>query len=191
MPTVIVNIIVFIVLALLIIYKVYVTCTREIKPGQILVVDDSSGRRFYKEGRVFVIPFIQKGGLISCEPYEVDLTIRNLQSMEGISCEACVHSRVRIGETEQDIETAADRFSDKSPAQIAVFMEEIATRDFSIHIQEFDLRSLVQDRLPLFKKVEASFREDLEKMGILVESFEIRSFKDAQGLIERLSPHMK
>lgn len=191
MPTVIVNIIVFIIVALLIIYKVYLTCTREIKPGQILVVDDSSGRKFYREGRVFVVPLIQKSGMISCEPYDMSLTIRNLLTMEGVPCEAHGYARVRIGETDQDVETAADRFSDKSPTEIAVFIEEILTRDFSIHIQEYDLRSLVQNSLPLFKKVEASFREDLDKMGIRVDDFEISAFNDAQGLIERLSPHMK
>jgi|GEM_PF-1725095 uncharacterized membrane protein YqiK len=166
--------------------KVLLSCNHIVQPGQVLMVVDGKGRRFYRSGKIFVVPLIQKESVFSLETFELDSMIRNLRNREGISFDARIVAKVRIDEDEKSLELVAERFLNKTHEQMNELITEIIRRDFTIYLQEQELKLLVQDTSALFKNVEESVKEDLSKMGLIVESFEIASFEDLQGLMGRL-----
>ncbi len=177
---------VFAVAMAITIRKVYLSCNHIVQPGQVLMVIDGHGRRFYKSGKIFVVPLIQKESVFSLDTFELDDMIRNLRNREGISFDTKIVAKVRIDEDEKSLELVAERFLNKTHDQINELIIEIVRRNFSIYLQEQELKSLVQDSSLLFKNVEDSVREDLSKMGLIVESFSVESFEDIQGLMGRL-----
>ncbi|MHC9540229.1 MAG: flotillin family protein [Vulcanimicrobiota bacterium] len=177
---------VFVIAMAFTIKKVYISCNHQVQTGQVLMVVDGHGRRFYKSGKIFVTPIIQKEYVFSLEPFEFDSMIRNLRNREGISFDSRIAAKVRIGEDDKNLELVAERFLNKKNEQITELILEIVRRNFTIYLQEQDLKNLVQDANLLFKNVEESVREDLSKMGLIIESFSILSFEDIQGLMGRL-----
>jgi len=177
---------VFIIAMAFTIRKVYISCNHIVEPGKVLMVVDGQGRRFYKSGKIFVTPIIQKEYIFSLAPFEFDSMIRNLRNREGISFDTRIAARVRIGEDDKNLELVAERFLNKTNEQITELILEIVRRNFTIYLQEQELKNLVHDAQNLFKNVEDSVREDLSKMGLIIESFSVISFEDIQGLMGRL-----
>lgn len=186
MNTYIIIIAVFVILMAFMLRKIYISCNKEIKPGEVLVVVDGSGRKFHRTGKVFVVPLIQHDSTISLAPFDISCRLVNLQNREGSMFEAEVGIRLRMGESDKELEIAADRFANKAPEQMKEFIEGIVRRNFTIYLQELELKALIEGSSALYKKVEDSIVEDLKNMGLIVDSFEIKSFKDTQGLLQKL-----
>ena len=175
-------------LVILALIKLFLSCWKRAEGSYVLVVTDYRGRRFYRDERVFVVPFIQRVSALTLEPVKVERTIGSLENWEGLIFEACVETKIKIGEKEGDLETAAEQLIGRTSEQIAEFVEGVLSRNFTIFLQEFSLKQLLKDAAPLCEKVETSFREDLSRMGIVVDSFDMVYFRDTQGLMEKAKP---
>ncbi|MDQ7824731.1 MAG: flotillin family protein [Candidatus Eremiobacteraeota bacterium] len=167
--------------------RIYQSCKRTAKPDEVTIVEDGSGRKYYREGKFFVVPFFQKEYKLSLAPFPVDRMARNIRNREGNIFDIHVVMEVRIDDSPNGLELAAGRFMNKDTDQISDFVEEIIKRNVTIYLQELDIRSLVNNIEPFCKNVEESMKEDLLKMGILVNSFSITSLEDSQGLMKRLA----
>jgi flotillin len=166
---------------------------RVAEPNQALIISGARNResvgglgfRVMTGGGTLVIPGVQVVRKLSLDINEAELAVRCV-TQQGIS--VGVHGVVifKVGDDEASISNAARRFLDKQDAMVDKIVNVFEGHLRSI-IGSLTMEELVRERERLIQETRGAAGVELEKLGLVIDTLQIKDLEDPTGYIANLS----
>jgi uncharacterized membrane protein YqiK len=155
-------------------------------PNEAMVV---SGSRRGSDGGQFRI-VTGKGSFVL--PWKNKARWLSLDLREALISETCVTKAVavfKVGDDNSSIANAARRFLDQQQG-----MERLTAQVLAGHLRSIvgglTVEEIIGDRNRVAQEVKAASTDEMEKLGLVIDAFQIQEIKDSTGYIENLAaPH--
>ena len=154
-------------------------------PDEAIIV---SGIR--KEPRVIIgraglrIPFFERADHLSLQLIQIDVKTGSpvpTKDYINVSVDAVVTAK--ISDNPDRLKSSAQNFLNKKPEDIRAMIVDILEGNMREIVGRMQLVDLVGDRKQVSELVLENAIPDLEKLGIVVQTFNIQNFEDANGVI--------
>lgn len=137
----------------------------------------------------FVFPFFSRFGRLNLDLRESQLNEPCVTS-QGINLGVQAVCVFKVGDDEQSISNAARRFLDQQQN-----MEPLVGKVLAGHLRSIvgglTVEQIIKDRNALATEVLKSSSDEMERMGLEINSFQIREIQDPSNYIEQLrAPHI-
>lgn len=174
--------------AILLLIIVFVMSYIKAAPDEAIIV---SGIR--KVPRVIIgraglrIPFFERADHLSLQLIQIDVKTGSpvpTKDYINVSVDAVVTAK--ISDNPDRLKSSAQNFLNKKPEDIRAMIVDILEGNMREIVGRMQLVDLVGDRKQVSELVLENAIPDLEKLGIVVQTFNIQNFEDANGVIENL-----
>ncbi|MFH1516089.1 MAG: SPFH domain-containing protein [bacterium] len=189
------------VVAVIIIFFVFIARIVKCGPNEVLVVSggfhrrmtmDASGLesrkgfRIVKGGATFIFPFIQKVDRLSLEIITLDVRTPEVYTIKGVPVLVDGIAQIKIKGDDVSINTAAEQFLSMGITQI----QKIALQTVEGHLRAIlgtlTVEEIYSQRDIFASKVQEIATQDLMNMGLTIISFTIRDIRDNEGYLDAL-----
>lgn len=134
----------------------------------------------------FRIPFIERVDKLPLKLMQVDIKTDSVPTEEYINIYIDGVANVRVGQSDEDIRTAARNFLYKSDAEISTISQQVLEGNMREIIGKMKLSELVHDRDTFAMNIQNSATPEMKAMGLEVVNLTIQSFSDENKVIENL-----
>lgn len=135
-------------------------------------------------GKAFVIPIIQESESMSLQSYQIGVTTECVDAnMIPIEIEGV--AMVKVGSAESSIRSAAERFAGRED-EIRSSVTEVLRGTLRSTAGKLTVSDLISDRDAFSADVNESAQSGLERMGIVIDTFQIQDIRDGNGYIRAL-----
>ncbi|MGD0811367.1 MAG: SPFH domain-containing protein, partial [Acidimicrobiales bacterium] len=136
----------------------------------------------------FVLPIKQKARLLSLALREAEL-LEECVTTQGIPLKLTAVAVFKVGDDNASIANAARRFLAEQNR-----MEELCGRIFAGHLRSIvgslTVEEIIRERDKVAQEVKDGSHPEMEKLGIVVDGFQIQEIEDPTGYIKNLAaPH--
>ena len=107
--------------------------------------NDTSGQKVVMGASVFVVPFVQKLGIIDLSSRQIGVSVPAAVSSSGIRCTLEGVAVVKVGGTEELIRASAQRFLGQQ-AEIDVFTREVLAGSLRAIVGRLSVEEIIRDR---------------------------------------------
>jgi flotillin len=163
-------------------------------PDEALLISGSrhqepeTGFRIVTGRRGFVWPARQKARVLSLALRQVEI-VEDCVTSQGIELNVRAVAALRVGDDPQSMANAARRFLSAQDR-----IEEIAGRILAGNLRSaiggVTVEQVITERDRVTQEIKKRSRSEMEKLGIVVDAFEIQEIEDASGYIANLAaPH--
>ena len=135
-------------------------------------------------GRAIVNPVTQRSEIISLRSRQVSL-VTEAQSGDNITLRVEASALVKIGSQEDFVRRAAERFASQDKA-VEVFTTEQLEGALRGVVAQLSVSELMRERKKLSDQILEDISTELEKQGLILDSFQIRGITDGDGYIQSL-----
>jgi flotillin len=165
------------------------------EPNQALVISgakrgtDGAQFRIVTGHGTFVAPWRSRARILSLDLYEADLQ-ESCVTNQGIQLEIQAVAVFKVADDNQSIANAARRFLDQQNNMEPLVGQILAGHLRSI-IGGLTVEKIITDRNSLAQEVKDTSSDEMEKLGLVVDSFQIQEVGDPSGYIKNLAaPHI-
>ena len=133
------------------------------------------------------IPFFERADHLSLQLIQIDVKTGSpvpTKDYINVSVDAVVTAK--ISDNPDRLKSSAQNFLNKKPEDIRAMIVDILEGNMREIVGRMQLVDLVGDRKQVSELVLENAIPDLEKLGIVVQTFNIQNFEDANGVIENL-----
>lgn len=157
-------------------------------PDEVILVSGIKKQPKVINGRAgFRIPFLERADKLSLQLLNIDVKTGNpVPTNDYINVTVDAVVTAKIGDEENLIQVAAQNFLNKKVDDIRAKIVDILEGNMREIVGQMQLVDLVSDRKQVSDKVLSNAKPDLEKLGIVIQTFNIQNFRDEQGVIENL-----
>lgn len=166
------------------------------QPNEIVILsgrkrrqEDGSvaGYRVIRGGRGFKWPFVESVARLSLTtlPIEVHLPKALCAGMIPVTIEGRANVKL-AGRSEEGLENAVERFLGKGPEAVTRTAQQTIEGALRGVIAAVSPEEANAQRLQLAKDVTETARENLNRLGIVLDFFQIQSISDDQGYLEAI-----
>ena len=157
-------------------------------PDEVILVSGIKKQPKVIKGRAgFRIPFLERADKLSLQLLNIDVKTGNpVPTNDYINVIVDAVVTAKIGDDENLIQIAAQNFLNKKVDDIRAKIVDILEGNMREIVGQMQLVDLVSDRKQVSDKVLSNAKPDLEKLGIVIQTFNIQNFRDEQGVIENL-----
>ena len=157
-------------------------------PDEVILVSGIKKQPKVIKGRAgFRIPFLERADKLSLQLLNIDVKTGNpVPTNDYINVTVDAVVTAKIGDDENLIQVAAQNFLNKKVDDIRAKIVDILEGNMREIVGQMQLVDLVSDRKQVSDKVLSNAKPDLEKLGIVIQTFNIQNFRDEQGVIENL-----
>lgn len=157
-------------------------------PDEAVIV---SGMR--KEPRViigragFCIPFFERSDRLSLQLIPIDVKTRSAVPTSdyiNITVDAVVN--VKVSDNPEKLKASVQNFLNRTPDEIKSMVVDVLEGNMREIVGQMKLVDMVSDRKQVSERVLENAIPDLEKLGVIVQTFNIQNFADTNGVIENL-----
>ena len=148
----------------------------------------SVGYRVIRGGRALKIPLIETVRTISLNamPIEMDVTGALTRGTIPVNVKAMANVKI-AGTLEQGLGNAIERFLGKSPTAIATTAREILEGTLRGILATLEPEEANANRIALAAQVAKEAREDMQRMGLVLDTLKIQEIKDDKGYLEAIA----
>lgn len=173
-----------IVLLIILFFMSYVKAS----PDEVILVSGIRKQPKVIRGRAgFRIPFLERADKLSLQLLNIDVKTANpVPTNDYINVTVDAVVTAKIGDAEQLIQAASQNFLNKDVDAIRAKIVDILEGNMREIVGQMQLVDLVSDRKQVSDNVLSNAKPDLEKLGIVIQTFNIQNFRDEQGVIENL-----
>lgn len=173
-----------IVLLIIIFFMSYVKA----RPDEVILVSGIRKQPKVIRGRAgFRIPFLERADKLSLQLLNIDVKTANpVPTNDYINVTVDAVVTAKIGDDEKLIQAASQNFLNKDVESIRAKIVDILEGNMREIVGQMQLVDLVSDRKQVSDNVLSNAKPDLEKLGIVIQTFNIQNFRDEQGVIENL-----
>ncbi len=143
-----------------------------------------SGIKVVHGAGVFVKPFFEKVSKLSLSSRAIDINV-NAQDSKGVTIDVEAVALVKVGESEDSIRKAAQRFVGQEK-KIDDFAREVLSGSLRASIGATDVSTIIRKRDELTSAVLDVAKDALSSQGLDVDSFEIKGIADRNEYISDL-----
>jgi len=184
-----------VVIVLLLLLKMYANRYTKVGPNEVLVVSGISrtiaggqkvGFRLVKGGGTFVWPIFEKVDFLSLELMTLDVRLKEVYTITGVSINIDGVSQVKIKGEDQSIRTAAERFLGRTEEQIKSIALQTVEGHLRAIVGTLSVEDIYKNRDVFAQKVQEVSAGDLANMGLGIDSFTVRDIRDDHGYLDAL-----
>lgn len=181
-----------IIVLLVVLLGLFITTRiRTVPPSEALIVSGASKDGKVKVvppgGRTFVIPVLQTARALLLGQQNIPLTVEGLDA-NSVGVDVSGVAIIKVGSDENSIRQAGERYLDKKNPDdtIRVNAQNTLTGTLRAIVSQLTISDLISKREELQQKVLDSAVPELEKMGLVIDSFQISDINDKTGYIKAL-----
>ncbi|MFD2759046.1 SPFH domain-containing protein [Gulosibacter faecalis] len=135
-------------------------------------------------GGLFVNPFTQRSSKLSLRSRSIEIK-PTAQAANGVTVDVEGIALVKVGSAPEAIRRAAERFLSQDRA-IEAFTTEVLEGALRGVVATLTVETLMKDRKALAEQIAEGIEADLERQGLVLDSFQILGITDQGGYIEAL-----
>jgi uncharacterized membrane protein YqiK len=165
------------------------------EPDQALVISGAKAGASGAQFRIvtghgtFVAPWRSRARILSLDLYEAELE-ETCVTAQGISLTVQAVAAFKVADDFQSIANAARRFLDQQDQMVSLVGQILAGHLRSI-VGSLTVEKMITDRNSLAQEVKSASSDEMEKLGLVVDSFQIQEIGDPSGYIQNLAaPHI-
>ena len=146
------------------------------------------GYRVIKGGRGLKVPLIETVRTLSLNtmPIEMDVTGALTRGTIPVNVKAMANVKI-AGTLEDGLGNAIERFTGKTSTAIAATSKEILEGTLRGILATLEPEEANANRLKLAQQVAKDAREDMQKMGLVLDTLKIQEIKDDKGYLEAIA----
>ncbi len=173
-----------IVLLIILFFMSYVKA----RPDEVILVSGIRKQPKVIRGRAGLrIPFLERADKLSLQLLNIDVKTANpVPTNDYINVTVDAVVTAKIGDDEKLIQSASQNFLNKDVEAIRAKIVDILEGNMREIVGQMQLVDLVSDRKQVSDNVLSNAKPDLERLGIVIQTFNIQNFRDEQGVIENL-----
>jgi flotillin len=141
--------------------------------------DDTSGQKVVMGASVFVIPFVQKLGVMGLTSRQIGVSVPAAVSSNGIRCSLEGVAVVKVGGTESLIRAAGQRFLGQQ-GEIDVFTREVLAGSLRAIVGRLSVEEIIRDRAAFAAAVAEEAENSLTGQGLVLDTFQLQDIQ-AEG----------
>ncbi len=141
--------------------------------------DDTSGQKVVMGASVFVVPFVQKLGVIGLSSRQIGVSVPAAVSSNGIRCSLEGVAVVKVGGTEALIRAAGQRFLGQQ-GEIDVFTREVLAGSLRAIVGRLSIEEIIRDRAAFASAVAEEAENSLTGQGLVLDTFQLQDIQ-AEG----------
>jgi flotillin len=141
--------------------------------------NDTSGQKVVMGASVFVVPFVQKLGVMGLTSRQIGVTVPAAVSSNGIRCSLEGVAVVKVGGTEELIRAAAQRFLGQQ-TEIDVFTREVLAGSLRAIVGRLSVEAIIRDRAAFAAAVAEEAENSLTGQGLMLDTFQLQDIQ-AEG----------
>jgi flotillin len=165
------------------------------EPNEALVISGSKGGEDGAQFRIvtghgtWVAPWKSRARLLSLDLYEAELE-ENCVTSQGIALTVQAVAVFKVADDYRSIANAARRFLDQQDQMESLVGQILAGHLRSI-VGGLTVEKIITDRNSLAQEVKSASSDEMEKLGLVVDAFQIQEVGDPSGYIKNLAaPHI-
>ncbi len=165
------------------------------EPNQALVISGAKGGADGAQFRIvtghgtFVAPWRSRARILSLDLYEAELE-ESCVTGQGIPLTVQAVAVFKVADDFQSIANAARRFLDQQDQMESLVGQILAGHLRSI-VGSLTVEKIITDRNSLAQEVKSASSDEMEKLGLVVDAFQIQEVGDPSGYIKNLAaPHI-
>lgn len=165
------------------------------EPNQALVISGANGGADGAQFRIvtghgtFVAPWRSRARILSLDLYEAELE-ENCVTSQGIPLTVQAVAVFKVADDFQSIANAARRFLDQQD-QLQSLVGQILAGHLRSIVGGLTVEKIITDRNSLAQEVKSASSDEMEKLGLVVDAFQIQEVGDPSGYIKNFAaPHM-
>ncbi|MEO6988402.1 MAG: SPFH domain-containing protein [Aquihabitans sp.] len=141
--------------------------------------NDTSGQKVVMGASVFVVPFVQKLGVMNLSSRQIAVSVPAAVSANGIRCTLEGVAVVKVGGTEELIRAAAQRFLGQQ-TEIDVFTREVLAGSLRAIVGRLSVEEIIRDRARFAGAVAEEAENSLTNQGLVLDTFQLQDIQ-AEG----------
>jgi len=146
------------------------------------------GYRVIKGGRGLKIPLIETVRTISLNTMPIEMDVAGALTRGTIPVNVKAMANIKIaGMMEDGLGNAIERFLGKSPTAIATTAREILEGTLRGILATLQPEEANANRIALAQQVAKEAREDMQRLGLVLDTFKIQEIKDDKGYLEAIA----
>lgn len=157
--------------------------------GQRYKTDDGQdvGFRIVKSGhRVVRIPFLEIVSRLDMTVIPVDIVVNNAYSRGNIPLEIHAIANVKVHSQDKFLRNAVERFLNKSRADIELVAQQTLEGALREVLAQLTPEEVNEDRLKFAEKLIQSVEDDLQILGLQLDTLKIQSVSDTTGYLDSI-----
>jgi flotillin len=136
-----------------------------------------------------VLPGLQTVRKLSLNAKKADLTVHSVTS-QGVPVSVRGVVVYKVGNTPREIANAASRFLGESEETMASTVNELFSGHLRSILGGLTMEEIIRDRARMSSETRSSSAEEMETLGLKIDSLQIQEVDDPSGYIENLAaPH--
>jgi len=140
---------------------------------------DLSGQKVVMGASVFVIPLIQRLGVLDLSSQQITIHVNSAVSKNGIRCELRGVAVVKVGGTEGAVRAAAQRFLNQQD-EVPNFTTEVLAGSLRSIVGRLTVEEIIRDRAAFAREVAQEAESSLTPQGLMLDSFQLQDIQ-AEG----------
>ena len=146
------------------------------------------GYRVIKGGRGLKIPLIETVRTISLNTMPIEMDVAGALTRGTIPVNVKAMANIKIAGTMEDgLGNAIERFLGKSSTAIATTAREILEGTLRGILATLQPEEANANRIALAQQVAKEAREDMQRLGLVLDTFKIQEIKDDKGYLEAIA----
>jgi len=175
------------VLGVIILMMYLASLYRKVGPHQALVVYGFGGTRIVKGGGAFIFPMVQNCRELSLELMSFDVAPQqDLYTKQGVAVTVEAVAQIKVKSDPESIETAAEQFLTKSPAEREGLIRLVMEGHLRGIIGQLTVEEIVKQPEMVSDRMRSTCADDMNKMGLEVISFTIKEVRDKNEYIANM-----
>jgi flotillin len=159
---------------------------KKFSPSELAVISGRMGTRYKSGGATLIIPLLEDYWVIPSGLMTLAVEKTNVQTKTMVPIDIDAVIQLQLRDDIDGYRNAARAFlGNSSPAQIAAKIEPTLEGHIRAVCSGLEIVPLLQDRDSLNKKVLENAKEDLEKIGLDIKSFQIRDIRDSSATTQK------
>ena len=165
---------------------VYVKNYIKVPPNEVAVFTGRGTPKVVRGGARFRVPGIERVDIMSLEPFNVSINLQNALSNNGVPVNVEAVGLVRIGSSEEAVQTAVQRFLTSDLNELQRQINEILAGSLRGITATMTVEDLNSNRDTLARSVVEEAGADLARIGMEVDVLKIAGISDANDYLKSL-----
>jgi flotillin len=166
------------------------------RPNELIIFSGRSSRlstgeevgwRYITGGRSFRIPILEEVSVMDLTTMPIDIHIRGAYAKGNIPVNVDAVANAKITLEEPYLHNAIERFLGKSQAELRSVAKETLEGTLRGVLARLTPEEINHDRQKLAEELKSEVKEDLEKLGLMVDTFKIQHVADEKNYLDSIS----
>lgn len=175
------------IVAMLMLFSFIAQMFRKAGPNEAFVVYGFRGTRVVKGGGTIIFPMFESFRSLSLELMSFDVAPQqDLYTRQGVAVTVEAVAQIKVKSDRESIETAAEQFLTKTPAQREGLIRLVMEGHLRGIIGQLTVEEIVKQPEMVADRMRATCADDMNKMGLEVVSFTIKEVRDKNEYIANM-----